>query len=236
MAQLHQPANEKNADLGQLKRTVVGRLLGMVAVLVLFLFAPAGTLRYWQAWVYIVILLVPMLLVLRYLFAHSPELLARRMRYREKEAEQKRILRFGYLLYLAAFLLPGFDRRFGWSSVPVWVVILADITVVLGYALVVRVFKENAYASRIVEVEQTQAVIRTGPYATVRHPMYVGALLTFIASPLALGSYWAVLPALLLIPMIVARIKNEEAVLLRDLKGYEQYTHDVTYRLIPGIW
>ncbi len=122
------------------------------------------------------------------------------------------------------------------SPVPVWVVIVADIVVVLGYLLTIRVFKENAYASRIIEVEQKQEVISTGLYATVRHPMYVGAMLMFIFSPLALGSFWAVLPSLLVIPMMVARIKNEETILIRDLKGYEEYTRKTRYRLVPGVW
>jgi protein-S-isoprenylcysteine O-methyltransferase Ste14 len=234
--QTRQSANENTTDLSQLKREVAGRVLTMVAVLGLTLFLPAGTLRYWQAWVYLVILLIPMTFMLRYLLAHNPELLARRLRFKEREPEQKRILWFGYLIYLAAFLLPGLDRRFGWSPAPVWVVILADITVVLGYALIMRVFKENSYASRIIEVEQKQEVIATGPYAAVRHPMYVGASLMAIFSPLALGSYWALVPALLVIPMLVVRIKNEEAVLIRDLRGYEEYTHRTRYRLIPGIW
>ena len=155
---------------------------------------------------------------------------------REREAEQKLIIKLSYIPFLLAFLLPGFDKRFGWSNVPVGVVVIGDILVLLGYGIVFLVFRENRYASRIIEVEQGQTVIRSGPYAMVRHPMYLGSLLLYSLSPLALGSYWAMIPAILIIPIIVARIRNEESVLARDLNGYQEYMQKTCYRLIPGIW
>ena len=155
---------------------------------------------------------------------------------REKETEQKLITKFSYVYFLLAFLLPGFDKRFEWSNVPVAVVIVADILVLLGYGMFFLVLRENRYASRIIEVEQEQKVISSGPYAIVRHPMYLGISLMYILSPLALGSYWAMIPAILIIPVIIARIRNEESVLARDLSGYQEYMQKTRYRLIPGMW
>ena len=140
------------------------------------------------------------------------------------------------LFFFAAFLIPGFDKRFGWSSVPLEVIIIADAIVVGGYLLFVIVLRENRYASRIIEVEKKQKVITTGPYAFVRHPMYSGVLLMYGFSPLALGSYWGMIPNALLILLIVARIRNEEKVLKQELEGYREYTQKVKYRLVPGIW
>jgi len=200
------------------------------------LFLPAGTFHYWQAWGYLAILTIPMVLVMTYLIRKDPELLERRMRMREKEAEQRSIIKLSILFFFAAFLIPGFDKRFGWSSVPIEVIIIADAIVVGGYLLFALVLRENRYASRIIEVEKKQKVIATGPYAVVRHPMYSGALLMYGFSPLALGSYWGMIPNALLLIIIVARIRNEEKVLNQKLEGYREYTQKVKYRLAPGIW
>jgi len=227
-----------NTQISQVEliKLVIMRFLGALLVLSAMFFLPAGTWAYWEAWVYLAILFIPMLFVLIYLLKNDPELLARRMRLREKEAEQKLIIKLSYIPFLLAYLLPGFDKRFGWSNVAVWVVIVADILVLLGYGLIFLVFRENRYASRIVEVEQGQTVISSGPYAVIRHPMYLGAILLYVLSPLALGSYWAMIPSILIIPVIVARIWNEESVLARDLKGYQEYMQKTRYRLIPGLW
>jgi protein-S-isoprenylcysteine O-methyltransferase Ste14 len=181
-------------------------------------------------------LLTPMLFMMAWLFRNDPGLLERRVRIKEKEREQKIIIKIGSLVILTALVLPGFDRRFGWSSVPPAVVIIADFLVLLAYGLIAVVFKKNRYASRVVEVENGQTVITSGPYRLVRHPMYLGVLIMYILSPLALGSYWAVLPALLLIFVLIARIRNEEKVLAAELGGYREYMQRVRYRLIPGIW
>jgi len=227
---------QSQVDLAGLKKKVATRVVLAFVGMGLVFFLPAGTLRYWQAWVYMFILLVPMLFVMAWLFRNNPELLERRMRARERERRQRNIQMIGSLVFLGIYLLPGLDRRFGWSSVPVIVVIAADILVLAGYALFVRVLKENSYASRIVEVEENQKVITTGPYAMVRHPMYVAVMIMFGLTPLALGSYWAVVPALSLILVLVARIKNEEKVLVDELAGYREYMQRVKFRLIPGIW
>jgi len=223
-------------DMSRLKKTVVVRFVLFLIVLGLIFFLPAGTFRFWQAWVYIAIVFFLMLGAFAYLIRRDPELLERRMRAREKERRQKTITGFAALSFLGVYLLPGFDRRFGWSSVPVIIVIAADVLVLVGYGLFVRVLKENRYASRIVEVEEKQTVITTGPYALVRHPMYTAIMVMYVFTPLALGSYWAVLPALFLILVLVARIRNEEKVLLAELPGYPEYVERVRYRLIPGIW
>jgi protein-S-isoprenylcysteine O-methyltransferase Ste14 len=204
--------------------------------LMILFFLPAGTLAYWEAWLYLVMMFGAIALVATYLFRNDPGLLARRMKTREKEAQQALITKLSLLPFLLAFLLPGFDKRFGWSNVPWWVVLVGDILVMLGYGIIFQVFRANRYTARVVEVEEGQTVIQSGPYAVVRHPMYVGSLILFIFSPLALGSYWAMLPALLTIAFIVARLLNEEKVLARDLKGYPEYMQKVRYRLLPGIW
>lgn len=214
----------------------LGRFLMAVAILAAVLFLPAGTLWYWEAWAYLAILFIPMFFVLVHLIKNEPELLERRLRMQEKEAEQKLIIKLSYVWFLTAFLLPGFDRRYGWSSVPAAIVIVADIIVLVGYGVFVLVLRENRYASRVIEVEQQQEVIVTGPYAWVRHPMYLGVSLMYVASPLALGSYWGIIPTVLLIVLLVARIRNEESVLLSKLKGYQEYTTKTRYRLFPGIW
>ena len=202
----------------------------------LIFFVPAGTLDYWEAWVYCAVLLVPCVFVLTYLLRKDPELLARRIRLNEKEPAQRRIIRASSLIFFTGFLIPGLDHRFGWSDIPVEAVLAANVLVIVGYALVFLVFKENPFASRVVEVEPDQRVISTGPYALVRHPMYLGTSIMWLATPIALGSYWA-LPVFLFLPIVlVYRIMNEEEVLLRELPGYREYTQTVRYRLIPGIW
>jgi len=228
--------DDKHFSQSELIKKVFARLLIMIPLMLAMFFLPAGTFAYWEAWLYLAVLLVPMFFALIYLLKNDPELLERRMRMREKEASQKLIVKLASLYYFLIFLIPGFDKRFGWSNVPVGVVIIADVLVLLGYGIFFLVLRQNRYASRIIEVERGQEVISSGPYAIVRHPMYLGVSLMYIFSSLALGSYWAVIPSLLIIPLLVVRIRNEESVLGKELKGYKEYIQKTKYRLIPGIW
>ena len=220
----------------QLLKVVLSRLIAVPFVLMLFFFLPAGTWNYWQAWVYMGLMFIPMLFLLTYLLKNDPELLERRMRMREQRGEQKLIVKISLIFFVLQFILPGFDRRFGWSAVPFWVVIMADVVVVLSYLVVFRVMMINSYASRVIEIASGQKVIDTDLYAIVRHPMYIGVILMYIASPFALGSYWAMIPAVLILPLLVARIKDEEAALDKDLPGYLEYKQRTRYRLIPFVW
>jgi protein-S-isoprenylcysteine O-methyltransferase Ste14 len=219
-----------------LLRMVLVRFGAGFLVLCAILFLPAGTLRYWQAWLWLAVLFTPMLGVLVYLLGNDPALLARRMRTREKEKEQSLLIKFSYLWFILTFLLPGFDYRLGWSHVPTAVVIAADALVFLGYYLFILVMKENTYASRVVEVEPGQKLISSGPYALVRHPMYLAVVVMYAFTPLALGSYWALIPDLLIIPVLFGRIRNEEKVLGRELSGYTEYMQQTRFRLFPGVW
>jgi protein-S-isoprenylcysteine O-methyltransferase Ste14 len=215
---------------------VLSRLVFLFPLLGVMFFLPAGTLDYWEAWLYLGLLLLPMLLVLVYLWRNAPDLLERRMRLQERESGQRKIISISYLFFILVFLLPGYDHRCGWSEVPVSIVLLADAIVLLGYGIFFLVLRENRFASRIVEVDREQEVIRTGPYAVVRHPMYLGLGLLYLFTPIGLGSYWAFLPGLLIIPILIARILDEEKVLRKGLGGYAEYTRTVRYRLIPGLW
>ena len=199
-------------------------------------FLPAGTLEYWEAWAYMGVLLVPAALVVAYFLKKDPGFLRRRMRTKEKEARQKSIIKASVFIFIIAFLIPGLDRRFGWSEVPAEIVVAADALVFLGYVLIFLTFRENSYAGRTVVVEKGQKVVTTGPYSIIRHPMYLGTLVMFTATPVALGSYVAVPLFLLLVPIIVLRTMNEEEVLRRDLPGYVEYCKKTRHRIIPFIW
>jgi len=212
------------------------RFLAAIVFVGCMLFLPAGTLSYWQAWLYMGLLFIPVVIVGVVLIIRDPELLERRMRTREREAPQRKVVAVSSLLLLAVLLIPGFDRRYSWSTVPLSLVVLADILILLGYLLFVLTIRENRFASRVVEVQEDQVVVSTGPYALVRHPMYLAVSLIFTFTSLALGSYWALIPALLLPVALAARIVNEEQLLRRDLPGYEEYCHMVKYRLLPFIW
>jgi protein-S-isoprenylcysteine O-methyltransferase Ste14 len=219
-----------------LRRTIVTGAATVFLFLWLCFFLPAWTLNYWQAWVYLLVLWVPMIFIVSYLYKNEPELLIRRMRRGEKQRTQKLIVALTWPFFLLAYILPGFDHRFHWSNVPISVTIISFILVLTSYLFIGLVFKTNSYASRIIEVAQGQQVITTGPYAIVRHPMYMGVLGFYIFSPMALGSYWAVIPALFITVTLVWRITGEEKELVANLEGYKEYTLKRKYRLVPGIW
>ena len=227
---------EEQISKKELIKVVITRVLIVVACFLIAFFLTAGSFNFWQAWVYLAIILIPMAFVMRYFLKHNPAFLERRMRMGEKEKTQKKIIRFSFIFFLLAFIIPGLDKRWGWSNVPLVVVIIADLLVVISYVWIVRVFKENIYASRIIEVDHEQKVISSGPYSVIRHPMYTGVAIMYSVSPIALGSWWALIPGLMIIPVLVARLLNEEEVLSRDLPGYIEYMQKVKYRLVPGIW
>jgi protein-S-isoprenylcysteine O-methyltransferase Ste14 len=220
----------------ELKKKAVLIFIAAIIILSIALFLPAGTLDYWQGWAYTAIVLIPALFVVSYFITYDPEFLERRMKYKEKEAKQKKVIKWTTILFIIGFILPGFDHRFGWSNMPNEISIIADVFVFLGYIICFLAFKENSYAARTVEVMEGQKVISTGPYSFVRHPMYAGVILMYLATPLALGSYIALPFFILIVPFIIYRILNEEEVLLRGLKGYKEYCNKTRYRLIPFVW
>lgn len=223
-------------DPTYLKKMVYSRIITGLIVFAFVLFVPAGSIFYWEGWMYYGVIFVPMFFALRYFLKHDPELLERRMKLREKETEQKTIITIAAFLYFIGFIIPGLDYRFGWSNVPVWAVLLANGIVLVGYLIFFLTLRENRYASRVIEIVEGQKVITSGPYALVRHPMYFGIILMSLCTPLALGSYWALIAFLPLLPLLVLRIKNEEKILSRDLPGYREYCTLTRYRLLPLIW
>lgn len=224
---------EGNTELSKGKVFLMPIILMIVIGLVLFL--PAGSFNYWEAWVYLAEVFILLFFIPAYFMKKDPGLLARRSQVKEKEPTSAVMLVLSFL-YMASFLIPGFDYRFHWSAVPAWLSIAASFIVFLGFVLIFFVLKENSYASTIIQVEQEQHVITTGPYSKVRHPMYTGLLLTALFTPLALGSYLALISFLFLMPTIISRLIKEEKLLMQDLKGYKDYCIKTPYRLIPLIW
>lgn len=223
-------------DRSRLVVDVTVRMVVMILIIGGLLFGFAGTIRYWQAWLYMAVLYVPSIAVTLYFFQRDPGFIERRMKWRERERAQQVGQSLIALLYISQFVVAGLDHRFGWSSVSPAFVIAADVLSLIGFWFIFIVFQVNRYAASTVEVEQGQQVISTGPYSLVRHPMYLGGLLMLLFSPLALGSWWAMIFGVLISFGLVFRIKNEEEVLVRDLPGYEDYRSRVRWRLIPGVW
>jgi protein-S-isoprenylcysteine O-methyltransferase Ste14 len=205
-------------------------------VIAALLFIPAGTLGYWQAWLYLGVVLVPMLFVMLYFLATDPDFLERRFKMREREKEQQLFQKLGAPLILLGFILPGLGVRFGWQMATPEVSVAAAAIALAGYGIIFWVFHENSWAGRTIRVEKGQRVVSSGPYAHVRHPMYVGMIICYLATPLALGSFIALVPFLVFIPLLYIRISNEEKLLSEKLKGYREYCRKVRYRLVPGVW
>ena len=220
----------------ELLRQALGKLLLGVLLTALLLFLPAGTLHWWNAWLLMAVLFVPMLIAGLVMLFKAPELLRRRLNAKERQTEQKGVIAWSGLLFIASFLLAGFGFRFGWYMLPrAWCLLSAGVFL-LGYALFGEVLRENEYLSRTVEVTEGQRVVSTGLYSVVRHPMYFATLLMFLSMPLILGSVYGFLVMLAYLPVLAARIRGEEALLERELKGYSEYKQKVRYRLIPHIW
>ena len=200
------------------------------------LFVPAGTLDWWQAWLFMGILFVPMLLAGFFMMAKAPELLRKRLNAKEIEDDQKIVQTLCGLMFMAAFVVAGLGVRFGWIMFPGWASWVAAVVFLAAYALYAEVMRENAYLSRTIEVQEGQHVVDTGMYGIVRHPMYSVTLVLFFVMPIVLGSPFALVVMLAYLPIIVKRIKNEEEVLAAGLPGYEEYLERVKWRLVPGIW
>ena len=230
---------EKHPERGKTVKLLLNALIkftvGLLFVGVL-LFLPAGSFSYMNAWLFIGLLFVPMLILGAILLFKAPHLLEKRLNAKETENTQKGVVAVSACLFLGGFIVAGLDFRFGWSHIPLWGVVIASVVLLVSYALYAEVMRENAYLSRTIEVQDGQTVVVTGMYGIVRHPMYMTTVFMFLSMPLVLGSWYAfglfcVYPFLL-----VKRIQNEEAVLLQGLPGYDEYQKKVKYRMTPFIW
>lgn len=210
-------------------------LMGLVLV-GLLIFLPAGTLCFFNGWLLVAVLFVPMLIAGVVMAVCSPQLLKKRLNTKEKESEQKSVVAMSGIMFIAAFVVAGLNYRYVWTVMPSWAVWSAVALFLLSYAMYAEVMRENAYLSRTIEVQEGQTVIETGLYGIVRHPMYSATILLFLSMPLVLGSLPSFVIMLVYIPLIVKRIKNEEKVLLAGLDGYEAYCGKVKYRLLPFVW
>jgi protein-S-isoprenylcysteine O-methyltransferase Ste14 len=211
----------------------------LAAVMDLLLFVPAGTVHYWQAWVYLSIFMGASALTTLYLLRRDPALLERRMSggpTAEKRPAQRLIMLATSLGFIAILVVSALDHRFGWSAVQLGVVVAGDVLVAIGFGLIVRVYRENTFSSATIEVAANQTVISTGPYAIVRHPMYASGSLYLFGTPLALGSYWGLVPIAAMMPFLIWRLLDEERLLAKDLAGYTEYQKRVRHRLVPFVW
>jgi protein-S-isoprenylcysteine O-methyltransferase Ste14 len=216
-----------------------GALLLLFLVIAALLFVPAGTFDYWQAWTFLAVYFGASLALTCYLMKKDPELLRRRMSggpFAEKEPVQKIIMVFTSLGFIGLLVVPALDHRFAWSHVPPLTALAGDVLVGLGLLGVFFVFRENSFASATIELAQDQKVVSTGPYALVRHPMYLAGLVMLLGMPIALGSLWGLLVILAMIPALIWRLLDEEKFLAGKLPGYVEYQNEMRYRLIPLVW
>ena len=220
---------------GLLKDALIKIAFGIVAM-GLLLFLPAGTIHWPDGWLLMIILFVPMFFAGLVMYAKAPDLLRSRLRAKETQSEQKDVIKYSGLMFLAAFIIAGLNFRFQWIVMPRAMVWIGVAIFLLAYCLFGEVLRENQYLSRVVEVQEDQTVVDTGLYGVVRHPMYTATVLLFLSMPLVLNSLISFIIMLAYIPIIVKRIKNEEEVLETELKGYKEYKQKVKYRLIPFIW
>ena len=218
---------------------LVGMDLALLAGMGALLFPLAGTVDYWQAWLFLAVWGFASLLVGLYLVARDPALLARRMRggpIAESRPSQRLAMTLAVVGFVGIFLVAALDRRFHWSAAPVALEVAGVVLMAAGWAVVFWVFRENSYASATIQVGPEQRVVSTGPYGIVRHPMYAGSLVYLVGMPLVLGSWWALLPVALFLPVMPLRLLDEEAMLRDGLPGYAEYTQKVRFRLVPGVW
>ena len=210
-------------------------LLGIIMI-GLLLFIPAGSVNYWNGWLLIIILFVPMIIAGIILMIFNPELLKKRLNAKEEESEQKIVIALSGVMFIAAFIFAGLNYRFTWNVLPNFIVYISTGLFFLAYMMYAEVLRENEYLSRTIEVQKDQRVVDTGLYGIVRHPMYSATIILFLSMGLILGSLISFAILLFYIPIIVKRIRNEEEVLSRNLTGYDEYMKKIRYRLIPFIW
>lgn len=216
-------------------QAIIKFLLGVLIIGIL-LFIPAGTIEYWNAWLLMGLLFIPMFIVGIILMIKNPDLLKKRLNAKEKEKSQKKVITLSGVMFILGFVIAGLNYRYNWIELPNIVIIIASITFILSYILYGEILRENTYLSRTIEVQENQKVIDTGLYRIVRHPMYAVTLLLFLSIPLILGSIISFF-IFLIYPIIIAkRIKNEEEVLEKNLEGYKEYKNKVKYKIIPFIW
>ena len=220
---------------GLLKDALIKIAFGIVAM-GLLLFIPAGTIHWLDGWLLMIILFVPMFFAGLVMYAKAPDLLRSRLRAKETQSEQKDVIKYSGLMFLAAFIIAGLNYRFQWIMMPRAVVWIGVVIFLLAYCLFGEVLRENQYLSRVIEVQEDQTVVDTGLYGVVRHPMYTATVLLFLSMPLVLNSLISFIIMLVYLPIIVKRIKNEEEVLETELRGYKEYKQKVKYRLIPFVW
>ena len=221
---------------GKLFAQAITKVISGLLLVGFLLFLPAGSFLYWNGWLLIAVLFVPMIVAGFVMMKKNPELLRKRLNVKEEQSEQKTVIALSGVMFLAAFIVAGLNFRFGWIVLQNWIVYVATAVFLLGYILYAEVLRENAYLSRTVEVQENQKVIDTGLYGIVRHPMYMSTFLLFLSMPLVLGSVISFVIMLVYIPIIAKRISNEEQVLEEGLAGYSDYKKQVKYKVIPYVW
>ena len=214
----------------------IAKVISGILLVGALLFLPAGSFLYWNAWLQMGILFIPMIVAGFVMMKKSPELLQKRLNAKEEQSEQKTVIILSGLMFLASFIIAGLNFRFKWIVLPDWIVYAATALFLIGYIIYAEVLRENVYLSRTVEVQENQKVIDTGLYGVVRHPMYMSTFVLFLSMPLVLGSIISFAIMLLYIPIITKRIRNEEQVLEKGLIGYSEYKNRVKYKVIPYVW
>lgn len=225
----------KNKRIALAVKALAAYIVGVVVLGALF-FLPAGSIHFEGGWRLLGLLFGPMFLMGVALLIFSPDLLARRLNGKEKRAKQSGVIRFSGLIFLTGFVLSGLDWRYGWSDMGTLATTIASVVFLVGYLMYFEVMRENVWLSRTIEVSEGQEVISSGLYGVVRHPMYTSTLLMFLAMPVVLGSWWALIPFAFYVPIIVVRILDEERLLCEELRGYADYCTRIRWRLIPFIW
>jgi protein-S-isoprenylcysteine O-methyltransferase Ste14 len=233
------PPSGITPGMTDLDKKAFGGIAWLFAAMAALIFIPAGTLDYWQAWLFLAVFFCSSLAVTLYLMKYDQGLLKRRMQagpVAEKEKAQKIVMSLVSVAFIALLVVPALDRRFHWSNMPPFVALIGDGMIALSYLAIFLVFRENSFSSATIEIDPDQKVISSGPYAIVRHPMYAGGQLLFVGGPLALGSWWGVLVAVLVFPALIWRLIDEENFLAKNLPGYLAYMAEVRYRLVPLVW